>query len=404
MGDDAVGAALLRREGDDPLGVAVCRERGCVDGRVHRLPLPLAAGLVLDECIDPLAAVDHDRQVAARRPLAGPVHSHHVHRHLPARLAHVLLRGQPDVELASVDDDLAPPGDGLPVRAGDGRLDGQLLPAGHHVAGQVDGQVAVTVGLPRAADDDLGNGRFPPPAPDPGIVLVGKIVAAKLGRLEAVGGGKDVPLDARPGHRPAEKVTHLGFGPSGLPGQQFSLIRRDRDLELGRAVGGDGETGGRIFVVKDDVNDVFAQRSALRQQQFAVESAELVQFQPFLVDLLAGGVVDGDLSLAAGGDGVMHVLLEAQDAAQVDGLAGPVDGPVGVEIGAVVGAIPGIQAKIPGADAGAPIPAGSGQEERLLPHDVGRAIAIRQVEPGQAVRVRGGRGENVAVVIAGGQR
>ena len=240
-----------------------------------------------------------------------------------------------------MDDDVTAARDNLSILAVDGRLDGQLLPASHYARRQFDGQVAIPIGLACAAEEDVGNRRLPPPAPaaDPRTVLFAKVVAAKLGRLEAVGGGEDVVLDVCVSHRAAEKVAHLDHSSGGLPSRQLLFLWHDRHLELGRAVGGDGKASRKVLVAKDGFDGIVAQRRPLGELQFAAKSAELVQFQLILIDLFPGGVIDGDLYRAASGQAITHVIFGADNALKVDGLASSVDGPVGVDVGTVV-AIP----------------------------------------------------------------
>ncbi len=384
--DDLVGAALLRREGDLALGVLVGGERVGVDQRVLGLPLPgSASARVLDEGVDPLAAVGLDVELLIRQALGLPIDGHHVHAEGLASIANVLLRRQADVEIASMDNDVAAPGDGLSVLAVGGRLDGQPLPRDavypprHHSGGDVDAQMALSVGGAGAGEEWLGARRLLPPAPaaDPGAVLVGEIVAPELDRIEGVGGGEHAPRHLGVGDGPAEEVAHVDIGPRGLPGGQFLFFGRDDHLELRRAVGGDGEGGLRVVIVEPDGDAVVAQRGALVQRQLAVERTELIQRQPIVEDLLALGVVDADLYLLEPGHLVADVVLGAEHAPEVDRLPRDavypraVDGPVGGHVGAVVALIgAATKPKVPRADALLPLPTDASEHEGILRDNV----------------------------------
>ncbi len=404
--DDTVGAAFLRCEGHHALGAGIGGQLAGIDQGVLRLPLPPpTAALVLHKRVDPFAAGDLDRQFLIRQALALPIDGHHVYRHLLAGLADVLLRGQAHVELALVHHHVAAAGDDLPIVAIDGGLDCQPLPARHHLRRQHNRETTLSIRRPGAAEDELGGRLLPPPAPaaGPRVLVVGKVVATKLGRLEAVGRGEDAPLDGGIGNRAAEEVAHLDVSARRLPGSHLRLARRDRHLELGRAVGGDLEHGGKVIFAQAGVEMIPAQRSPLSQRQFTVESAEFVQRQHLAIDLFPNGVVDADLHPPPRRQAVLHVVLHADDATEVNGLSGPVDGPVGVDVRAVT-RVRGLrlQAKIPGADACAPIPGRPGHGEGLLRHDVDLARATRR-EASQALRIRRRGGERRAVGIHDGQ-
>ena len=80
-----------------------------------------------------------------------------------------------------------------------------------------------------------------------------------------------------------------------------------------------------------------------------MEGRKLVQRQFLAEHLFPDGVVDRDLHRSRTGQGVVHVIVGAQDAAEVDDLSGAVDGAVGVDVGAVIQLpVVYVQPKVPG--------------------------------------------------------
>jgi hypothetical protein len=288
---DVIAATLLWGKGGDRLGVLVGGHGVLKDQGLLGFPLPPAAtGLVLDEGIDPLAAIDGHLEPLVGQALGFPVHGDNVHGHFFPGLTDVLLGGQADVELALVDDDLPTSRDDLAVGAADGGFHDELAAARRplvllfhglldDVPRQLDDQLALFIGEVRTAEHHRPRaGWRPPPAvpADPGVIHVGEAIAAKLGRAEAVGLGQHVPLDGCVGHPTAEEVVdvHCGFG--ALPGCDFGLVGGHHYLELGRAVGGYLESGRRAGLF--DVEVIVAQGSAFGKSQLSMEDAELVQF------------------------------------------------------------------------------------------------------------------------------
>ena len=165
-------------------------------------------------------------------------------------------------------------------------------------------------------------------------VIVGKVPPTLALVVEKVIGGEDGIAHLGVCDGATEVVGRLGGDVDLVALSVLDLVRLDRDLELGLAVLGDLETGVKVFFPISSLDGIAAQAGLFVQREFAVQRAHVVEGQVLLKDLCALRVPNLDLDFGVPSrQGVVGIVVLAQDALEVDRLAGAVDGPICEKVG-----------------------------------------------------------------------
>ncbi|OQA97832.1 MAG: hypothetical protein BWY25_02104 [Chloroflexi bacterium ADurb.Bin222] len=338
FGDQHIRPPLGRRHHDLRRAVGARRD---IESRDHRVGVP-PGDVHIGACRrarDPRPARQRRRDRLLRHRRALPIQRQQIHRRGGARGHHPRAWLQSQIEARRVYGERVAPGDREPTRVHHRRFhrpplgDGLLLAfRQRQFCGQFQQPASLRVRrrLARSNRPPEGVARVRPPRPAAGDR------GGEIGLL-----GTHFPVQMGIGDRPPEEVARLDQGARRLPLQDILAFRQDRHLKLRLAIRrhcqrkfprpGTIRAGGRVGQGRLHAIAAYPRDGGKGKRR--VERAPLRKQRRRREDCLPVGIPQGQGHGALRvGEGVAHVLLLAQHAADKHRLPGTVNRAVGVEV------------------------------------------------------------------------